>query len=104
MPKARKLRLMLLLTLTFPIFLSACAGQDQTASDYARVNNPPPCTPMPKAGPAVADELQKHCFPVTDDSHQVMNMCPAVGRYLAQLEKFKTKLDIDAKAGRCKAP
>lgn len=79
------LRLALISALT--ISLLACA---QVKTDPL-VQKPPP---YPLAGPAVADELQKHCFPKLEDSHKTLNLCPATAEWLARLDKLHDQLEV----------
>lgn len=46
----------------------------------------------PKAGPGVADELRKHCFPVLEDTHETIILCPETAKYLQRLEKYGRQL------------
>lgn len=74
------------LTLLSAMCLSACVTT--TSSTNVSLLVPP----WPKAGPAVADELEKHCFPKAPDSGELMNLCPSTARWLDRLARFRDQL------------
>ncbi len=47
----------------------------------------------PIAGPAVAAELEEHCFPIVGDERQIL--CPATAEWLGRLHKLKNQLNPD---------
>jgi hypothetical protein len=48
--------------------------------------------PYPIAGPKVAEELRKHCFPKTGDTGETINLCPATAEWLARIDKLKDQI------------
>ena len=83
------------LTLPLLMFAAGCVT-GPSSEEIARAAAPKPAMipAWPKAGAAVADELDKYCPVMTDEFGRMRPTCPALDLWLGRVTKFKDEIEV----------